>query len=305
MRRIPLAFTLASLFGAVHLASGATVVQSRFVYGGYLYSNRFNLWPQEVANNTVDKTYDVTVERDVYLDMDATVSNLTLSRQLSSYGPSFTVTGATTLSTNPDNGYWNIYLQVYPQNWDHPITCALGSLSTFADGILTGRYAMTGPATLQFNGANVVTLSHATVLLANTPSRIVDENGLDGLRNLARIEADSALTVGHSFFTFGNLTVDGSLSVQMLDAGSTMFSVTGALTNFDQPSRTLRSGSYAVIGTTGPAALRFSGADIVNNAATLSLSGSTSITDEKGQDGLRNFSHNLSTGRITTISQHR
>jgi hypothetical protein len=301
MRKIRLAFALGLLLCTLHLVSGATVVNSTFRDdGAYPYANSLNWLPREVPNNTADKLYNVTAAAGFTLDIDATISNLNFGGGIYSYGHSFTVTGATT--TDPATVRdWSVYLQGGSQ----PITCALGSLSTFANGVLTSRYYLSGPATLQFTGANITTLSHATVTIVNAASRIIDENGVDGLRGLARIEADSALTMGgHQFFTSGDLTVDGSLSVQTVDSVAAFFSITGALTNFDQTSRTLLSGSYAVSGTAGIATLRFTGADIVNNAATLSIAGSSAITDGTGNDALRNFSHNLATGRFTVSNQN-
>lgn len=289
------------LLGAVDSIPGATVVNSTFRDDGpYPYGNSLNWLPREVPNNTADKTYNVTAAAGFNLDIDATISNLNFGGGIYSYGHSFAVIGATT--TDPATVRdWSVYLQ----GGNQPITCALGSLSTFENGTLGGRYYLAGPATLQFTGANVTTLSNATVTIVNATSRIVDENGVDGLRGLARIEADSSLTLGgHQFFTAGDLTVDGSLVIQTVESVPAFFSITGALTNFDQPSRTLGSGSYAVSGTTSMATLRFPGADIVNNGATLSLSGSSAIIDEAGRNALQDFSHNLATGRFTVSNQH-
>lgn len=301
MRQIPLVFLLLSLLCAVDSVSGATLVDSTFRDDGpYAYSNSLNWFPREVPNNTADKMYNVTAAAGFNLDIDAAISNLTFGGGIYSYGHSFTVTGATIIDTGSVRD-WSVYIQ----GGNQPVSCALGSLSTFENGTLTGRYYMAGPATLQFNMANVTTLSNAIVWLVNANSRIVDENGVNGLRSLERIEADSALTMGgQQFFTLGDLTMDGSLSVQTVDSGPALFSITGALTNFDQPSRTLLNGSYVVSGTTGMATLRFAGADIVNNGANLSLSGSSAIIDETAHDALRNFSHNLATGHFTVSDQH-
>jgi len=220
--------------------------------------------------------------------MNPTISNLTVGGGrfgINSIDHSLTVTGATTIDPIPDpNGASDIYLGASASG--APITFALGSLSTFANGVLTGSYSLGGPATLQFNGADVITLSGAEVTLGSA-SRIVDENGIDGLRNLARIEADSSLVLSRQFATAGDFTMDGRLSV------GTFFFVTGSLTNFDRASRTLRNGYYVVSAT-----LQFSGADIVNNGATLYLAGLAKIVDETGRDALRNFSHNLATGQL-------
>jgi hypothetical protein len=169
--------------------------------------------------------------------------------------------------------------------------------------VLTGGYFLSGAATLQFNGADITRLSGTSIMLGSA-SRIVDENGLDGLRNLDRIEADSSLTMtGRQFVTAGNLTMDGILSVQTQSTIPGVFRITGLLTNFDYASRTLQNGNYQLSGVSGTATLQFSGADIVNNGTTISLAGSTAIVDEADRDALRNFSHNLATGRFSVVNR--
>ncbi|MDQ6625147.1 MAG: hypothetical protein M3Y69_03255 [Verrucomicrobiota bacterium] len=291
---------LALLHTSAITASSATVINSNL--NGYLYSNQYNWSPQEVANNTADKSYNVTATSVFRLDINATVSNLTLGNGFSSYGNALTVTGATTIGSGDRDDYWNVYLQGQNQ----PITCSLGSLSSFANGVFTGNYYVAGPATLQFTGANVTTLTGANVTIVNATSRIVDENGLDGLRNLARIEADSSLTIGRQFSTAGDLTVNGSLSIKagIGENVPVLFSIIGSLTNFDRLSRTLREGTYRVNQEGAAAAtLQFRSADIANNGADLSLSGLSAITDETGRDALRNFSHNLATGRFLLLGR--
>ena len=159
-----------------------------------------------------------------------------------------------------------------------------------------GRFVLIPTATLRFPGADIVNLA-STVSLGPSGG-IVDLPGNDGLRNLAHILAGAGLTLtGRDFTTVGSFTNDGTLEVD----GST-FTITGALNNFDAASHTLLGGNYVLTGTSpygGPTAtLKFSGADIVHNQASISLSAS-SITDLAGNDGLRNFAENLASGSFT------
>ena len=301
MRKLSKNFALTALaaLAFVHVAAAETVVNSTFLGGNLSYSNPANWSPAEVPNNTATKKYNVTAVQHFFVDMDATVSNLTRGgwSLISSYN-SLTVTGVTTLDPIVGKGT-DVGLFASSQ----PITFTLGSLSAFSNGVLTGGYWLTGPATLQFNGADVIAVKGGFVTLGSA-SRLVDENGIDGLRSLARIEADSSLTMtGRQFATAGDFTMDGSLTVGAEGNVPGAFRITGSLTNFDRATRTLRNGSYQLNGVLTTAALQFSGADIANNGTTISLFGSTAIVDEAGRDGLRNFSHNLATGKFTVSSR--
>ena len=304
MRKLSRNFALTALaaLALVHVAAADTVVNSTFLGGNLSYSNPANWSPAEVPNNTATKKYNVTAVQHFFVDMDATVSNLTRGgwSLISSYN-SLTVTGATTLDPIVGKGT-DVGLFASSQ----PITFALGSLSAFSNGVLTGGYWLTGPSTLQFNGADVIAVKGGFVTLGSA-SRLVDENAIDGLRNLARVEADSSLTMtGRQFATAGDFTMDGSLTVGAegnFPSVPGSFRIMGSLTNFDRATRTLPNGSYQLNGATTTATLQFSGADIVNNGTTVSLFGSTAIVDETGRDGLRNFSHNLATGKFTVSSR--
>jgi hypothetical protein len=297
--------TALAALALVYVADAETVVNSTFLGGDSLYSNPANWSPGEVPNNTATKKYNVTAMPRFFLDNgDVTVSNLTIGDWLlASLGPSLTVTGATTINFTPGSTSGpGIFLSAT----SGPITFSLGSLSTFAHGVLTGAYSLFGPATLQFNGADVTALSGTSITLERE-SGIVNENGLDGLRNLARIDSDSSLTMtAHQFATAGDLTIDGMLTLGAYGNVPGSFRVTGSLTNFDGATRTLRSGTYQLNGGSTAATTTtfdFSGADIVNNGATLSFFGSAAIVDELGRDGLRNFSRNLATGRLSLLGR--
>ena len=105
---------------------------------------------------------------------------------------------------------------------------------------------------------------------------------------------------GHSYTVTGTTTVNANAAFGLV-AG--IFTIEGALSNFDGPTKTLRDGSYGVQGgdnaTGTPCVFRFSDADIVNNGAAISFFGKATITDSTGRDALRNFSRNLTSGSFS------
>jgi hypothetical protein len=285
------------MLAAVQLASAQTVVNSTFQPHASDYYGDANNWsPPEVPNNSPETIYNVTIRDAVRLNVDATVSNLTLTGTggISNRGHSLAVTGHATLE-NP-----GLSIDSYEGN----AVFSAGSLSTFSGGTLTGQYYFNNSnvgsdwATLQFGGADIVTLSGATVWFTGPRSRIVDELGNDGLRNLAHIDAGSTLTLGgYQTVVAGPFTNDGILYIAS-DAQPGHFTVTGVLTNFDAASRTLTGGNYWLGAYLNqPAVFQFAGADIVHNAALLSIDGPLAkITDHNGNDALRNFVHNTPAG---------
>jgi hypothetical protein len=86
------------------------------------------------------------------------------------------------------------------------------------------------------------------------------------------------------------LTNDGKLTVS---SGSTL-TVTGHLTNFNGSTDTLASGTYTVGGT-----LEFTGADIVNNAANLTISGPSAKILNGTANGLADFANNTGSFTVT------
>ena len=105
----------------------------------------------------------------------------------------------------------------------------------------------------------------ANINLTGPFAQIVDFSGENILAGLASNATGStfALAPGANFTTTGNFTNNGTLTV---GAGST-FDVTGNLTNF--AGTTLTGGVYNLTG-----ALEFTGANIVTNAASITLTGS-------------------------------
>ena len=189
-------------------------------------------------------------------------------------------------------------------------TVSLGQFTNFSGGTLNSTkltlFSQGPAATVQFTGADIVSLSNASVGLTGTNARIIDENGNDGLRNLAVIGTNGALSVAALNYVIpGNLTVNGLLTLS--DSGlDTSFTINGSLTNFDPVSRTLTGGNFVLRddGSANNVILRFPGADIVNNAASIGLAQPTTrIVDQNGADALRNFAHNLATGSFRLTDQ--
>ncbi len=100
---------------------------------------------------------------------------------------------------------------------------------------------------------------------------------------------------GRNFTTNGNFTNNGTLAV-----GSTnsTFKVNGNLTNFS--GTTLTGGTYNLTGT-----LQFNGANIVTNAANITLTGTSSqIINQSSGNALANFATNATGGSFTINGGH-
>jgi hypothetical protein len=167
-------------------------------------------------------------------------------------------------------------------------------------------YSGTANVIFRFNGADIV--NNASSLDLNTPtSKIVDQNGLDAFRNFAHnLAAGSVSFTDHNFTSAGAFTNDGSLSVSGQGL-PTAFTVNGALTNLDPATKTLTGGVFRVFGSfsnaSATATLQFNGADIVHNAADLTLGAGGTIVDQASNNGLRNFTDNTRSGSFSLLSQ--
>jgi hypothetical protein len=187
------------------------------------------------------------------------------------------------------------------------ITSALTNFDVTSRTLMGGVYYLGGnyvggsnhPTVFQFAGADIVH-NGATIALADSLAKIVDQNGSNGLRNFSHNTATGVFSVGgFDFSTTGNFTNDGELSVWL---GT--FAVKGSLINFDPVTRTLTGGKYQLDANAGAARLVFGGADIVDNAASISMRYGGSISDENGNDALRNFAHNLRAGEFTIYDSY-
>jgi hypothetical protein len=168
-----------------------------------------------------------------------------------------------------------------------------GSLSNFANGTLTGgTFLIAG--TLKFPNANIVTNAASLVLDGSGPGQVLDQNGNSGLANLAANAATGSLAVqnGETFATAGDFNNLGTLSID----GTSTFTVSGNLANFDPNSGTLNGGTFVVAGT-----FQFTGANVITDAATLVLDGTGpgQILDENGNNGLANLAAIAAGGKLT------
>lgn len=280
------------------------VVNSTFTAEFGSYSDPANWSPQEVPNNTSARSFNVTLNAGayIYVDTDATISNLTIrpgaQTAVGVFDHTLTVQGRTQ-ATRP-----NIIVGAYE---GESSTFDAGTLSSFKNGALTGDYAAvgSGPATLRFRRAHVRRLTDAHLILSGVASRITDEHGNDALRDLAEIDVASILSLeGASVVTGAPLAVNGVLDLGQHATTPTTFTATASLKNFDASTRTLAGGSFILrpfdASNSAPIELRFVGADIVNNGSAITLVNDTSrIADLTGLDGLRNLARNLPGGSLT------
>ncbi len=172
---------------------------------------------------------------------------------------------------------------------DKFIVDSAASLTNFSGTTLTGgTYKITG--LLEFGGANIVT-NDASITLTGANSKIDSNSGANGLANFAVNGAGASFILGsgRSFTTAGNFTNKGYLSTA---AGDT-FDVNGNLTNF--AGTTLTGGAYNDGGT-----LQFNGANIVTNAANITLASSTAkIVNQSGANALLGFNTNTASAAFT------
>jgi len=301
---------LALLLLCGHFATAQTVVQSIFLNrfpdaNAANYDDPSNWSPAEVPNNTVLKHYNVLINTGfaVEVNVDSSISHLTLSGPftgLNIRGKTLVVAGT---STNLGTEHGAIYVE---SSASAAAKLDAGMLTTFSNKTLTGTYIVSSfgsPATLQFRGADISTLNDGYFGFYGPLARIVDESGNDALRNLARVGGRATLSISdHSLVTNAPFSNDGSLSVSQGQTATT-FTATVSLTNFDSATRTITGGDFRISASdpaAGPVELRFNGADIVNVASFIHLSGPTArIADLAGNDGLRNLARILGNGVFT------
>jgi hypothetical protein len=293
---------------------GQTVVNSTFVGKAPApnfehYSNPTSWSPAEVPNNTAAKRFNVTTGDttfQVLVDIDATISNLTITPpygSISVSGKTFTVTGTTSLA---HDGFINVEFSGGAAGKFNA-----GTFLRFSDHTLSGYYNIgssvnPGPATMQFNGADIWTFTDGQLFLDGPFSALVDEAGNDALRNFARLDkSGSAYFNDHTVLTSAPFFNDGEMYITQ-DTVPATFTAAVSLANFDPATRTLTGGIFSLYSSNfpaGPAVLRFNGADIVNLGSTVNLTGPTArITDLAGNDAFRNLARILPAGFLGLFS---
>lgn len=132
----------------------------------------------------------------------------------------------------------------------------------------------------------------AAIVLGGPSGKFVDANGENALSKLAANTAAGSFTLAGdaNFTTAGGFDNNGSLTV---DTGSTL-AINGKLANVS--GTTLTGGSYDVGGI-----LKFSGANVVTNEATIALTSSTAeiVNSSGGANGLANLAVNGATGSFS------
>ena len=169
-----------------------------------------------------------------------------------------------------------------------------GPFTNFSGHTLTGG-TYNASTTLEIDelgstGGEIVT-NAANIILNGPTASFVDAAGKDAVADLAANTAAGSFTItdGRNFTTVGNFDNLGSLTV---GSGST-FEVHGNLLNFSGTA--LTGGIYNVSGT-----LQFNGANVVTNAANITLTGADSkIMNQSSANGLARLATNASTGSLT------
>ena len=239
-----------------------------------------------------------------YLDVDASLSNLTLSNggglgvfesdSSLTFSRSLTVSGTTTLGSGvgaPDG------LIIASDG----CTFTLGTLLNQSNATLTrGAYLGTGnnvfvsanPAIIQWRGANIVRNEGNLGLGPNGVLRDQDTQA-DALRDFS-VNAGTVGVHGRTYVTPGDFTNFGFISV-VTNSGNYPFSrleVGGTFVNFDANTGVLNGGTIHVKGRFGGRAeFAFPDADIRTLApfTEILLEGDAAILDSNGANGLRNL----------------
>ena len=172
------------------------------------------------------------------------------------------------------------------------ITGASNSFLNFNSGndtLTGGTYVVKG--TLKFDGADITT-DAANITLSGKKAKITDQSGNNALTTLNTIASTGTfnITSGVTFTTTGSFTNNGSLVV-----GTTskfIVDLSDSLTNFNSGTDTLTGGSYNITGT-----LQFVGANVVNNDASITLTGTKAlIENQTAANALTGFNNNESGG---------
>jgi len=140
----------------------------------------------------------------------------------------------------------------------------------------------------QAGGLALINQKHG-VINANQKGYSLDLDAPNGTINQGLVEA----TGGSTLYVTTAVSNSGKFNV----VKASLFQITGPFANFS--GTTLTGGTYSVSGT-----LQFIGANIVTNAANITLSGTTSaIIDQSNNDGLRNLASTIRKGAFALHSK--
>ncbi|HEU0210149.1 MAG TPA: dockerin type I domain-containing protein [Candidatus Udaeobacter sp.] len=330
----PFLLALAAVLATYASVPAQTVVNSTWLGDGSTNFkngdwNDSTLWsPANVPGTDPGFLWDVTIPYQAVpnaagfngpnLNVDVTVRNLTLvNRAYVDAQPTshnLTVTGTTSFTVEPGHdGEYGVL-------WCFGSTYTLGTLAnynaathtfengwiaSFAEGFAGGQ-----GGTVQWHNADVVTNNGILQLAGPTSQMLNQDNGNDALEHLSTNNGELLFTDGASFTTAGNFT--NNFVVGIGGQGTTIFTVTGSLTNYDPGSHTLSGGQWSIDVSgddTATATLRFPNADIrtLSNAIITLRGAGASIQDSlTGLNGLRNLQGiqggNLTSGGTLTIT---
>ncbi len=203
-----------------------------------------------------------------------------------------------------------------------------GSLTNFSGTTLTGgeydigNYSGFGAtsAMIQFPGANIVT-NAATIVLYGAGTQFVNPSGVNALSGLATNTVAGSLSIyERNFILGGSLSNAGYIGLETYSFNNTL-TVGGTLTNTGTCSlyasgannslvvntslanfsgTTLTNGEFNLAAELGlTCTLKFPNANIVTNAAAISLTGQgAQIVNSSNVNGLANFGVNAATGEF-------
>ena len=244
-------------------------------------------------------------------DVDALASSFAANASAGTFdlvNRSFTTAGSFT------NG-GSLFLEAGPGALTSAFTVPSGSsLTNFASNTLTGgtyfiaAYSSASTAKLAFPNANIVT-NQADISLWGTNSQIVNQTtGLKTLDNSLSVNGQSGSLdlTGRTLVTAASFTNNGSITLTADYVGLSTFPgvltipTNGTLTNY--AANTLTGGAY-YIGY--DCSLKFPGANIVTNAADLTIEGNGAVinnTNSMQPNGLLNIAANAAGGSFSIVS---
>ena len=178
-----------------------------------------------------------------------------------------------------------------------------GSTLTNVDNLIqgSGQIGQAGGLKLLNEKSGIVNANQAGRVLYINANGGATNQGLMEATNGSELNLSTVLSNTHIIQTTGSgsqVLAPGTIkNTGTFSVGSgTLFNITGTLTNFT--GTTLTNGAYTVSGT-----FQFRGANIVNNAAHITLTGAASvILDETANDGLRNLAAITNKGSLTLQS---
>src|SRR6202521_763476 len=165
----------------------------------------------------------------------------------------------------------------------------------------SGQIGQVGGLVLVNQKSGVVNANQAGHGLLINANGGVTNQGLMEATNTSVLNLSAVVSNSHTIQKKGSgsqVLVPGTIknTGNFMVGTGTLFQITGTFTNFS--GTTLTGGTYTVAGT-----LQFNGANIVNDAAHITLASATSaIVDQAANDGLRGFNAITSKGSLTLQS---